>query len=128
MKTDDLGPAWAVSLATLDDQALHPVAPAPGALARLASVAGPNPLADCKTSARLEPRPLNRDERISTRRSELSTSARQEVSWRLRADKGNIIASDGGQGTRTTLIAGDGDRIIGGAYKGAEGFRAPLKK
>ncbi|SKB71419.1 protein of unknown function [Arthrobacter sp. 31Cvi3.1E] len=49
--------------------------------------------------------------------------------WRLRADNGDIIATDGGQGYENEAEArAMVDKIIGGAYKDAEQFRDPIKK
>lgn len=49
--------------------------------------------------------------------------------WRLRADNGNIIATDGGQGYENEAEArAMVDAIIGGTYKNAEQYRDPIKK
>lgn len=49
--------------------------------------------------------------------------------WRLRADNGNIIATDGGQGYENEADAKRmRDRVVKGEYKDAERLRAPLPK
>ncbi len=49
-------------------------------------------------------------------------------SWRLRADNGTIIATDGGQGYENKDDAKSiADRIIGGEFKDAEKFTNPLQ-
>ena len=46
--------------------------------------------------------------------------------WRLKADNGQIIGTDGGQGYEKEADArAMADRIIGGEFKGAEKLRSP---
>ncbi|AZS48120.1 YegP family protein [Microbacterium oxydans] len=47
--------------------------------------------------------------------------------WRLQADNGQVIATDGNQGYESEAIArAIADRIVGGEFAGAEKLRQPL--
>jgi uncharacterized protein YegP (UPF0339 family) len=48
--------------------------------------------------------------------------------WELKADNGQIIATDGSQGYENETVArAMADRIIGGEFRDAEKLRRPLK-
>lgn len=48
--------------------------------------------------------------------------------WRLKSDNGNIIATDGGQGYENEAdCKAMADKVVGGTYKDAKKYRAPLK-
>lgn len=49
--------------------------------------------------------------------------------WELKADNGQIIATDGNQGyEKESAAKAMADRIVGGEFKDAEKRRRPLKK
>lgn len=48
--------------------------------------------------------------------------------WRLKADNGQIIATDGSQGYESESVARSmADRVIGGEFSSARKTRAPLQ-